>query len=51
MRIDAEYIKSLSLGFHREDETEKRKLDVKSKWYELTNKEEMEEFCKGVWGQ
>lgn len=31
MKIDAEYIKSLSLGFHREDETERRKLDVKSK--------------------
>ena len=49
MKINAEYIKNLSQGFYREDETEKRKLEVKSKWYDLRkNSEDKDEFCKDI---
>ena len=48
MKIDAEYVNSLSQGFYKEDETERRKLEAKSKWYILTKKEDIEEFCKDI---
>ncbi|MGB7291653.1 MAG: RNA-binding domain-containing protein [Thermodesulfobacteriota bacterium] len=50
MEINAEYIRNLAKGFYKDEETERPKLDVKRKWYDLSenNKRDVEEFCKDL---
>lgn len=48
MEINKEYILELSRGLFELQESEKRKLEFKREWYDLTNANRIEEFCKDV---
>lgn len=48
MEINKEYILELSRGLFELQESEKRKLEFKRQWYNLTDRIGIEEFCKDV---
>lgn len=48
MEINKEYILELSRGLFELQESEKRKLEFKRQWYDLTNAKNVEEFCKDI---
>ena len=48
MKVDAEFINNLALGFYKDEASERRKLEIKSKWYDLSGdkKRDIEEFVR-----